>query len=189
MGRCLNIEDRATGRCVDLAGGEAKEGTYFPALPALTTDYKAVRQDFSLIILHWFRLFPALKRLVGKRRCKFISKSQSAISSGLENLIFLAGKTPFQGSKDGERADIARRNAEPAVRVNAGSEQVSVQDLDVSETRKRLKASGQCRKCSFSNLHYFIFSNSPATASMSNGKSSTLCNLPSRPKTMLVGKP
>ena len=162
---------------------------YFPALPALTTDYKAVRQDFSLFFLHWFWLFPALRRLGRKRRCKFISKSQSAISSGLENLIFLAGKTPFQGSKDCERADIAKRNAEPAARVSAGSVQVSVQDLEASETRKRLKTSGHCRKCSFSNLYYYIFSNTPATASMSNGKSSTLCNLPSRPQTMLVGKP
>jgi hypothetical protein len=32
---------------------------YFPALPALTTDYKAVRQNFSLAFLHWFRRFPA----------------------------------------------------------------------------------------------------------------------------------
>ena len=161
----------------------------FPALPALTTDYKAVRPNFSLIFLHWFRLFPALRRLGGKRRCKFISKSQSAFSSGLENQIFLAGKTPFQGSKDCERADIAKRNAEPAVRVSAGSEQVSVQDLETSEARKRLKVSGQCRKCSFSKLYYYIFSSNSATASISNGKSSTLCNLPSRPKTMLVGKP
>lgn len=161
----------------------------FPALPALTTDYKAVRQDFSLFFLHWFWFFPALKRLGGKRRCKLISKSQSVISSGLENLIFLAGKTPFQGSKDCERADIAKRNAEPAVRVSAGSEQVSVQDLEASAARKRLKVSGQCRKCSFSKLYYYILSSNPATASMSNGKSSTLCNLPSRPKTMLVGKP
>ena len=111
----------------------------FPALPALTTDYKAVRQDFSLLFLHWFRLFPA--------------------------------------------------NVEPAVRVSAGSEQVSVQDLEASEARKRLKVSSQCRKCSFRNLYYYILSSNPATASMSNGKSSTLCNLPSRPKTMLVGKP
>ena len=161
----------------------------FPALPALTTDYKAVRQDFSLFFLHWFRRFPALRRLVWKRRCKFISKSQSAISSGLENLIFLAGKTPFQGSKDCERADIPRRSVEPAARVSAGSEQVSVQDLEASEVRKRLKVSGQCRKCSFSKLYYYIFSSSPATASISNGKSRTVCNLPSRPKTMLVGKP
>ena len=161
----------------------------FPALPALTTDYKAVRRGFSLFFLHWFRLFPALRRLGRKRRCKFISKSQSAISSVLENLIFLAGKTPFQGSKDCERADIPRRSVEPAARVSAGSVQVSVQDLEASEARKRLKVSGQCRKCSFSNQHYFILSSSPATASMSNGKSRTLCNLPSRPKTMLVGKP
>ena len=112
---------------------------YFPALPALTTDYKAVRKDFSLIFLHWFRRFPA--------------------------------------------------NVEPAVRVSAGSEQVSVQDLEASEARKRLKVSGQCRKCSFSKLYYYILSSNPATASMSNGKSSTVCNLPSRPKTMLVGKP
>ena len=81
----------------------------FPALPALTTDYKAVRRVSSLIFLHWFRLFPA--------------------------------------------------NAEPAVRVSAGSEQVSVQDLEVLEARKRLKVSGQCRKCSFCNLYYYIFSN------------------------------
>ena len=81
----------------------------FPALPALTTDYKAVMQDFSLIFLHWFRRFPA--------------------------------------------------NAEPAVRVSAGSVQVSVQDLEVLEARKRLKVSGQCRKCSFCNLYYYIFSN------------------------------
>lgn len=161
----------------------------FPALPALTTDYKAVMQDFSLFFLHWFRLFPALRRVGGKRRCKFISKSQSAISSGLENLIFLAGKTPFQGSKDCERADKPRRSAEPAARVSAGSEQVSVQDLEVLEVRKRLKVSGQCRKCSFSKLYYYILSSNPATASMSNGKSRTVCNLPSRPKTMLVGKP
>ena len=111
----------------------------FPALPALTTDYKAVMQDFSLFFLLWFRRFPA--------------------------------------------------NAEPAARVSAGSEQVSVQDLEASEARKRLKVNGQCRKCSFCNLYYYILSSSPATASISNGKSSTLCNLPSRPKTMLVGKP
>ena len=68
----------------------------FPALPALTTDYKAVRQDFSLFFLHWFRRFPALRRLVWKRRCKFISKSQSVISSGLENHFFLAGNLWFK---------------------------------------------------------------------------------------------
>ena len=111
----------------------------FPALPALTTDYKAVRRVSSLIFLHWFRRFPA--------------------------------------------------NVEPAVRVSAGSVQVSVQDLEVLEVRKRLKVSGQCRKCSFGKLYYYIFSSNSATASISNGKSSTLCNLPSRPKTMLVGKP
>ena len=109
-----------------------------------------------MIFLHWFRRFPALRRLGGKRWCKLISKSQSVISLVLENLIFLAGKTPFQGSKDGERAGISRRDAEPAVRVSAGPEQVSVQDLEGSEARKRLKVSGQCRKCSFSTGPFLL---------------------------------
>ena len=34
-----------------------------------------------------------------KLQCKVISKSQSGFSTGLENLIFKAGKKNFQGSK------------------------------------------------------------------------------------------